>query len=181
MPAAWPSFIGAPTSAPNPRPCWRRRLFGKPTLKPWSIVTEALHDITASAPRACGHRRLPPSKRPDYSAKAAFLCASTSPRPWPTEAVWPPAISPGRSQAAARAKGHNLRDHHLRCCGVSGDSPGLDDKYYHWVGALICIQDACAIALYFGDKRDHSRGFGHQVAGKQQGWTRAVKELGLGR
>ncbi len=55
---------------------------------------------------------------------------------------------------------------------------GLDDKYYYGRRP-----NGIYIPRYrnlFGDKRDYLRGFGYQGAASREGWTRAVKELGLG-
>src|SRR5258708_8502146 len=68
-------------------------------------------------------------------------------------------------------------DHDLRC-GAEGNLAGLDDKYYYGRRP-----NGIYVPRYrnlFGDKRDYLRGFGYQGAASREGWTRAVKELGVG-
>jgi choline dehydrogenase-like flavoprotein len=54
----------------------------------------------------------------------------------------------------------------------------LDDKYYFGrrpTGVYIP-----RFRNLFGDKREYLRGFGYQGGASRQGWSRAVKELGVG-
>jgi hypothetical protein len=68
-------------------------------------------------------------------------------------------------------------DHHFRC-GAEGEIEGLNDKYYYGRRP-----NGIYIARYrnlFGDKRGYLRGFGYQGSASRDGWSRAVKELGIG-
>src|SRR5580704_8098863 len=149
---------------------------GRLTLKPWSIVTEVLYDKDHK--RATGVRVLDAVSEQwtDYTAKVVFLCASTLNSTWllmrSATDVWPDGLGSSSGEL-----GHNLMDHHFRC-GAEGNLTGLDDKYYYGRRP-----NGIYIPRYrnlFGDKREYLRGFGYQGTASREGWTRAVKELGLG-
>ncbi len=149
---------------------------GKLTLKPWSIVTEVLYDKDRK--RASGVRVLDAvtDQWSDHTAKLVFLCASTLNSTWlllrSATDVWP-----GGLGSSSGELGHNLMDHHFRC-GAQGTLLGLDDKYYFGRRPT-----GIYIPRYrnlFGDKRQYLRGFGYQGSASREGWSRAVKELGVG-
>jgi choline dehydrogenase-like flavoprotein len=149
---------------------------GNLTLKPWSIVTEVLMDKNKK--RAFGVRVLDAvtEQTTDYSAKVIFLCASTLNSAWllmrSATDIWPAGLGSSSGEL-----GHNLMDHHFRC-GAQGTLSGLDDKYYYGRRP-----NGIYIPRYrnlFGDKRDYLRGFGYQGRASREGWSRGVKELGLG-
>jgi choline dehydrogenase-like flavoprotein len=149
---------------------------GKLTLKPWSIVTEVLFDKDRK--RATGVRVLDAvtEQTTDYSAKVIFVCASTLNSTWllmrSATDVWP-----GGLGSSSGELGHNLMDHHFRC-GAEGQLAGLNDKYYYGRRPNgIYIQ---RYRNLFGDKREYLRGFGYQGSASREGWSRAVKELGVG-
>ena len=149
---------------------------GRLTLKPWSIATEVLYDPAHR--RATGVRVLDAvsEQTTEYTAKIIFLCASTLNSTWlllrSATDVWP-----GGLGSSSGELGHNLMDHHFRA-GAEGDIEGLNDKYYYGRRPT-----GIYIPRYrnlFGDKRDYLRGFGYQGGAGRDGWTRAVKELGIG-
>jgi choline dehydrogenase-like flavoprotein len=149
---------------------------GNLTLKPWSIVTEVLYDKDKK--RATGVRVLDAvsEQTTEYQAKVVFLCASALNSTWllmrSATDVWP-----GGLGSSSGELGHNLMDHHFRC-GAEGTIEGLEDKYYHGrrpVGFYIP-----RYRNLFGDKRPYLRGFGYQGSASRDGWSRAVKELGVG-
>jgi choline dehydrogenase-like flavoprotein len=149
---------------------------GKLTLKPWSIVIEVLFDKERK--RATGVRVLDAltDQTSDYTAKVVFICASTLNSSWllmrSATDVWP-----GGLGSSSGELGHNLMDHHFRC-GAEGQLVGLDDKYYYGRRP-----NGIYIPRYrnlFGDKRHYLRGFGYQGSASREGWSRAVKELGIG-
>ncbi|PYP79201.1 MAG: GMC family oxidoreductase [Gemmatimonadetes bacterium] len=149
---------------------------GNLTLKPWSIVSEVLYDRDKK--RATGVRVLDAvsNQTTDYQAKVVFLCASALNSTWllmrSATDVWP-----GGLGSSSGELGHNLMDHHFRC-GAEGTIEGLDDKYYRGrrpVGFYIP-----RYRNLFGDKRPYLRGFGYQGSASRAGWSRAVKELGVG-
>jgi glucoside 3-dehydrogenase (cytochrome c) catalytic subunit len=149
---------------------------GKLTLKPWSIVTEILLD--RSRKRASGVRVLDAvtHQTTDYTAQVVFVCASTLNSTWllmrSATDIWP-----GGLGSSSGELGFNLMDHHFRC-GAEGKIVGLDDKYYYGRRPT-----GIYIPRYrnlFGEKRDYLRGFGYQGSASRQGWSRAVKELGIG-
>jgi len=149
---------------------------GKLTLKPWSIVTEVLFDKDRG--RATGVRVLDAitEQTTDYTAKVVFLCASTLNSTWlllrSATDVWP-----GGLGSSSGELGHNLMDHHFRA-GAEGELDGLNDEYYYGrrpTGVYIP-----RYRNLFGDKREYLRGFGYQGAASREGWSRAVKELGIG-
>jgi choline dehydrogenase-like flavoprotein len=149
---------------------------GKLTLKPWSIATEVLFDKDRK--RASGVRVLDAvtEQTTDYTAKVVFICASTLNSTWlllrSATDVWP-----GGLGSSSGELGHNLMDHHFRC-GAQGSLVGLNDKYYYGRRP-----NGIYVPRYrnlFGDKRNYLRGFGYQGSASREGWSRAVKELGVG-
>jgi choline dehydrogenase-like flavoprotein len=149
---------------------------GNLTLKPFQIVSEVLYDKNTK--RATGVRALDAvsNQTTDYQAKVIFLCASALNSTWllmrSATDVWP-----GGLGSSSGELGHNLMDHHFRC-GAEGTMEGLDDKYYRGrrpVGFYIP-----RYRNLFGDKRPYLRGFGYQGSASRAGWSRAVKELGVG-
>ena len=149
---------------------------GNLTLKPFAIVSEVLYDKDKK--RATGVRVTDAvsNQTTDYQAKVVFLCASALNSTWllmrSATDVWP-----GGLGSSSGELGHNLMDHHFRC-GAEGTIEGLDDKYYHGrrpVGFYIP-----RYRNLFGDKRQYLRGFGYQGSASRAGWSRAVKELGIG-
>jgi len=149
---------------------------GNLTLKPFQIVSEVLYDKNTK--RATGVRALDAvsNQTTDYQAKVIFLCASALNSTWllmrSATDVWP-----GGLGSSSGELGHNLMDHHFRC-GAEGTIEGLDDKYYRGrrpVGFYIP-----RYRNLFGDKRPYMRGFGYQGSASRAGWSRAVKELGIG-
>jgi choline dehydrogenase-like flavoprotein len=146
------------------------------TLKPYSIVTELLYDRNRK--RATGVRVLDAitEKVTDYTAKVIFVCASTLNSAWllmrSATDVWP-----GGLGSSSGELGHNLMDHHFRV-GAEGKIDGLLDKYYY--GRRPTGFYIPRYRNLFGDKREYLRGFGYQGGAGREGWSRAVKELGVG-
>jgi choline dehydrogenase-like flavoprotein len=151
---------------------------GRLTLKPYSIVTEVLYDRDAR--RATGVRVLDAvtEQSTDYSARIVFLCASTLNTTWllmrsATE-VWP-----GGLGSSSGELGHNLMDHHFRV-GAEGElrETGLDAQYYY--GSRPTGFYVPRYRNLRGEQRGYLRGFGYQGSASRRGWTRAVRELGVG-
>jgi choline dehydrogenase-like flavoprotein len=146
------------------------------TLKPYSIVTEVLYDRNAK--RATGVRVLNAvnDEVTEYNAKIIFLCASTINSTWllmrSATDVWP-----GGLGSSSGELGHNLMDHHFRC-GADGQLDDLLDKYYY--GRRPTGFYVPRYRNLFGDKREYLRGFGYQGSASREGWSRAVRELGVG-
>jgi choline dehydrogenase-like flavoprotein len=149
---------------------------GRLTLKPFSIVSEVLHDRDRM--RATGVRVVDAvtEQTTDYSARVIFLCASALNSTWlllrSATDVWP-----GGLGSSSGALGHNLMDHHFRA-GAEGDIEGLEDRYYH--GRRPTGFYIPRYRNLFGDSRDYLRGFGYQGSASREGWSRAVAELGVG-
>ena len=146
------------------------------TLKPWSIVTEILYDKDKK--RATGVRVLDAvtEQVTDYNAKIIFVNASTLNTAWllmrSATDVWP-----GGLGSSSGELGHNLMDHHFRL-GAEGRIDGLLDKYYF--GRRPTGFYIPRYRNLFGEKRDYLRGFGYQGGAGREGWSRAVRELGIG-
>jgi len=146
------------------------------TLKPWAIVTEILYDRDKK--RATGVRVLDAvtEKVTDYNAKIIFVCASTINTAWllmrSATNVWP-----GGLGSSSGELGHNLMDHHFRV-GAEGRIDGMFDKYYF--GRRPTGFYIPRYRNLFGEKREYLRGFGYQGGAGREGWSRAVKELGVG-
>jgi choline dehydrogenase-like flavoprotein len=146
------------------------------TLKPFSIVTEVLYDKNTK--RATGVRVVDAvtEQTTDYTAKIIFVCASTLNSAWllmrSATDVWP-----GGLGSSSGELGHNLMDHHFRA-GAEGKIEGLLDKYYS--GRRPTGFYIPRYRNLFGDKREYLRGFGYQGGAGREGWSRAVKELGVG-
>ena len=149
---------------------------GRLTLKPFSIVSEVLHDRDRG--RATGVRVVDAvtEQTTDYSARVIFLCASALNSTWlllrSATDLWP-----GGLGSSSGALGHNLMDHHFRA-GAEGDIEGLEDRYYH--GRRPTGFYIPRYRNLFGDRRDYLRGFGYQGSASREGWSRAVAELGVG-
>jgi choline dehydrogenase-like flavoprotein len=149
---------------------------GRLTLKPFSIVSEVLHDRDRR--RATGVRVVDAvtEQTTDYSARVIFLCASALNSTWlllrSATDVWP-----GGLGSSSGALGHNLMDHHFRA-GAEGDIEGLEDRYYY--GRRPTGFYIPRYRNLFGDRRDYLRGFGYQGSASREGWSRAVAELGVG-
>jgi choline dehydrogenase-like flavoprotein len=149
---------------------------GRLTLKPWSIVTEVLYDRDRK--RATGVRVLDAvsEQARDYRARVVFLCASTLNTAWllmrSATDVWP-----GGLGSSSGELGHNLMDHHFRC-GAEGILEGMEDRYVF--GAKPTGFYIPRFRNLFGDKREYLRGFGYEGGAGRDGWSRAVKELGVG-
>ena len=146
------------------------------TLKPFSIVTELIYDKNAK--RVTGVRVLDAvtEQTTDYTAKVIFVCASTLNSAWllmrSATDVWP-----GGLGSSSGELGHNLMDHHFRV-GAEGKIDGLLDKYYY--GRRPTGFYIPRYRNLFGEKREYLRGFGYQGGAGREGWSRAVKELGVG-
>jgi choline dehydrogenase-like flavoprotein len=149
---------------------------GRLTLLPFSIVSELLYDKDLK--RASGVRVVDAvtEQTQEYSARVIFVCASTLNSTWllmrSATDIWPGGLGSSSGQL-----GHNLMDHHFRV-GASGAIADLDDKYYY--GARPTGFYIPRYRNLFGDKRDYLRGFGYQGGASRQGWSRAVRELGVG-
>ena len=149
---------------------------GKLTLKPWQIVTEVIYDKDKK--RATGVRvhDAVTEQTTDYSANVIFLCASTLNSTWllmrSATDVWP-----GGLGSSSGELGHNLMDHQFRC-GAEGTLEGMEDKTTY--GRRPTGFYIPRYRNLFGDKRDYLRGFGYQGSASREGWSRAVKELGVG-
>jgi len=149
---------------------------GRLTLKPFSIVSEVLHDRDRK--RATGVRVVDAvtEQTTDYSARVIFLCASALNSTWlllrSATDVWP-----GGLGSSSGALGHNLMDHHFRA-GAEGEIDGLEDRYYN--GRRPTGFYIPRYRNLFGDRRDYLRGFGYQGSASREGWSRAVAELGVG-
>jgi choline dehydrogenase-like flavoprotein len=149
---------------------------GRLTLRPFSIVAEVLYDRNTK--RATGVRVLDAqtNQTTDYTARVIFLCASALNSTWllmrsATD------VFPGGLGSSSGELGHNLMDHHFRT-GADGILEGLDDKYYYGrrpTGFYIPRYRNVA-----GDRRNYLRGFGYQGGAGREGWSRAVRELGVG-
>jgi choline dehydrogenase-like flavoprotein len=115
-------------------------------------------------------------KTTDYTAKVIFVCASTLNSAWllmrSATDVWP-----GGLGSSSGELGHNLMDHHFRV-GAEGKIDGLLDKYYY--GRRPTGFYIPRYRNLFGEKREYLRGFGYQGGAGREGWSRAVKELGVG-
>ena len=112
----------------------------------------------------------------DYNATIIFVCASTINTAWllmrSATNVWP-----GGLGSSSGELGHNLMDHHFRV-GAEGRIDGLLDKYYF--GRRPTGFYIPRYRNLFGEKREYMRGFGYQGGAGREGWSRAVKELGVG-
>jgi choline dehydrogenase-like flavoprotein len=149
---------------------------GRLTLRPFAIATELVYDRDRK--RATGVRVMDAvtEEHLEYSARVVFLCASTLNSTWllmrSATDVWP-----GGLGSSSGELGHNLMDHHFRI-GASGMIDGLEDKYYF--GGRPTGFYIPRYRNLFGDKRDYLRGFGYQGSASRQGWSRAIRELGVG-
>jgi choline dehydrogenase-like flavoprotein len=151
---------------------------GRLTLKPFSIATEVLYDRDRQ--RATGVRVLDAvtEQTTEYTARVVFICASTLNSTWllmqSATDVWPEGLGSSSGEL-----GHNLMDHHFRA-GAEGFlvEEQLNDKYYY--GNRPAGFYIPRFRNLFGEKREYLRGFGYQGSASRQGWSRAVREAGVG-
>lgn len=148
------------------------------TLKPWSIVTELVYDEKTK--RVTGVRVLDAvtETTTEFRSKIVFLCASALNSTWllmrSATDIWPEGLGSSSGQL-----GRNLMDHHFRV-GASGriDDPAVNDKYYFGRRPA-----GFYIPRYRNverQDRDYLRGYGYQGGASREGWSRAVRELGVG-
>jgi choline dehydrogenase-like flavoprotein len=151
---------------------------GRLTLKPHSLAAEVLYDKDRK--RATGVRVIDAMthQSTEYTAKVVFLCASTLNSTWllmqSATDVWPEGLGSSSGEL-----GHNLMDHHFRV-GAEGFLPDeqLNGQYYFGnrpTGFYIP-----RFRNVLGDKREYLRGFGYQGSASRLGWSRAVREAGVG-
>jgi choline dehydrogenase-like flavoprotein len=151
---------------------------GRLTLKPFSIATEVLYDKDRQ--RATGVRVLDAvtEQTTEYTARVIFVCASTLNSAWllmrSATDVWPEGLGSSSGEL-----GHNVMDHHFRA-GAEGFlvDEVLNGQYYFGnrpTGFYIP-----RFRNLPGEKREYLRGFGYQGSASRQGWTRAVREAGVG-
>jgi choline dehydrogenase-like flavoprotein len=149
---------------------------GRLTLQPFSIATEVLYDQERQ--RATGVRVLDAVtlETVDYTARVVFLCASTINSTWllmrSATDVWPDGLGSSSGEL-----GHNLMDHHFRI-GARGRIDGLDDKTMY--GSRPTGFYIPRYRNLGSDRREYLRGFGYQGGASRQGWSRAIRELGVG-
>ncbi len=148
------------------------------TLKPWSIVTELVYDKDEK--RVTGVRVLDAitETTTEYQSKIVFLCASALNSTWllmrSATDVWPEGLGSSSGQL-----GRNLMDHHFRV-GAEGriDDPAVNDKYYY--GRRPAGFFVPRYRNVGRQERNYLRGFGYQGGASRAGWSRAVRELGVG-
>jgi choline dehydrogenase-like flavoprotein len=151
---------------------------GNLTMRPHSVVHSIIYDKESS--RAKGVRIIDAKTKEtkEFYAKIIFLNAgalnttlimlnSTSDR-------FPEGFGNDSGEL-----GHNLMDHHFRV-GASASVEGFLDKYVKgrkpggfYIPRFRNIDTA-------SKQKDYQRGFGYQGGAGREGWSRAVKELGVG-
>lgn len=149
---------------------------GNLTLRPFSIVSQVLHDPASG--RAAGVRIIDTETREtsEYFARIVFLCASTV----ASTAILLNSISdrfPHGMGNDSGELGHNLMDHHIGV-GAAGLVEGFDDRYYRGrkPGGFYVPR-----FRNLGDPRtrasDYVRGFAYQGRASRENWARGVAEL----
>ena len=149
---------------------------GRLTLRPFAIVTELNYDQDQKRVVGVRVQDAVTNNTTEYQSKIVFLCASTLNSTWllmrSATDIWP-----GGLGSSSGELGHNLMDHHFRL-GAQGNLEGMEDQYYYGSRPT-----GFYIPRYRNlgeDKRDYLRGFGYQGGASREGWTRAVRELGVG-
>ena len=149
---------------------------GRVVLRPFAIATELDYDADNKRVRGVRVMDAVTNNTTQYNAKIVFLCASTLNSTWllmqSATDIWP-----GGLGSSSGELGHNLMDHHFRV-GAQGRLEGLDDKYYY--GGRPTGFYIPRYRNLPGDKREYLRGFGYQGGASREGWTRGVRELGVG-
>ena len=151
---------------------------GRLTVQPDSIVSEVLYDKDKK--RATGVRVIDANnnKTYEYYAKIIFVNASTV----GTAFILMNSVSdrfPNGLGNDSETLGHYLMDHHFRC-GASGEMPGFEDKYYFgrrpngiYVPRFRNVKE--------NENRGYVRGFGYQGGASRSGWSRGIREMGVGK
>ena len=150
---------------------------GNMTLRPNSIVTEVIYDTNSK--KATGVRILDAetNETMEFYGRIVFLCASAL----ASTQILMQSMSdrfPNGMGNDSDQLGRNIMDHHLGA-GAFGESDLFDDQYY---------SDRRANGIYIprfrnidDQRKDYLRGYGYQGGGSRENWTRAVKELSLGK
>ena len=153
---------------------------GNLTLRPFSAVSEILYDKETK--KAVGVRILDTETKEtiDYFSKIVFLNASTigSAQILMQSAtnIWPEGLG-----SSSNELGHNLMDHHF-FAGAMGIHMGFQDKYYtHERPNGIYIPRFRNIPGKPETKKSYLRGFGYQGMASRVDWTKAIKELTVGK
>lgn len=150
---------------------------GNMTLRPNSIVTEVIYDTNSK--KATGVRILDAetNETMEFYGRIVFLCASAL----ASTQILMQSMSdrfPNGMGNDSDQLGRNIMDHHLGA-GAFGESDLFDDQYYSgrrangiYIPRFRNIDD---------QRKDYLRGYGYQGGGSRENWTRAVKELSLGK
>lgn len=151
---------------------------GNMTLRPNSIVFEIIYD--ADKKKASGVRILDAETKEtiDYHAKIVFCNASALGSTWVLMNSVSDRFPNGMGNDSGEL-GHNLMDHHFRT-GASGRYEGFEDRYYKgrrpngfYIPRFRNLDSKT--------KKDYLRGFGYQGGGSRTNWSRAVREMGVGK
>ncbi len=148
---------------------------GRLTLRPFSIVTELIHDPKTG--RATGVRILDAetNQTTEYFARVIFLCASAIASTFillnSTSARFPNGLGNDSGEL-----GHNLMDHHFKV-GANGLSEDFGDRFYRGQRPNGIYIPRFRNLDAKTRQKDYIRGFGYQGSASRENWARGIKEL----
>jgi choline dehydrogenase-like flavoprotein len=150
---------------------------GNVTLRPFSIVTEILHDKARG--RATGVRVIDTQTGAamEFHARVIFSCASAVASTFILMNSKSERFPNGLGNDSGEL-GHNLMDHHFKV-GAAGVSDDFNDRYYRgsrpngiYIPRFRNLNAATR-------RKDYLRGFGYQGSASRVDWSRNIRELGL--
>ena len=150
---------------------------GNVTLRPFSIVTEILHDKDRG--RATGVRVIDTQTGAamEFHAKVIFSCASAVASTFILLNSKSERFPNGLGNDSGEL-GHNLMDHHFKV-GAAGVSDAFSDRYHRgqrpngiYIPRFRNLNAATR-------RNDYLRGFGYQGSASRVDWSRNIRELGL--
>lgn len=148
---------------------------GNLTLRPFSIVTELIHDPERGRARGVRVVDAETGAVIEYYARIIFSCASTVASTF----ILLNSVSdrfPNGFGNDSGELGHNLMDHHFKV-GASGVSDQFADRYYRgqrangiYIPRFRNLDQASA-------RKDYLRGFGYQGSASRTDWSRGIAEF----
>lgn len=151
---------------------------GKLTIRTHSIVHSLIYDEGRGV--VTGARVIDAESRREleFRGRLVFLCASALASTQILMMTTSPRFPAGLGNSSG-ALGHYVMDHHFKL-GAVGTVPGLDDRYYYGVRP----NGIYVVRFRNVDPRtrhpDFRRGYGYQGGASREGWSRGVREPGLG-
>ena len=148
---------------------------GRLTLRPFSIVTEVLHDTGTGKARGVRVVDAETNASMEFFARVIFLCASAVASTFILLNSKSDRFPNGLGNDSGEL-GHNLMDHHFKV-GANGLSDDFGDRYYRGQRPNGIYIPRFRNLDTRSRQRDYLRGFGYQGSASRENWARGIKEL----